>query len=53
MAILEVGFPLHKPYPYSLNKRVYLYFRYVKFLLTIARGYLWVSYLQESQGWTQ
>ena len=32
-AVLGVGFPLHKPYPYILHRLVYLYFRYLKCLV--------------------
>ena len=34
-AILGVGFPLHKPYPYSLHRFSYLHFRYLKCLVTV------------------
>ena len=33
-AILGLGFPLHKPYPYSLHRFSYLHFRYLKSLVT-------------------
>ena len=32
-AILMVGFPLHKPYPYSLYRWGFLHFRYLKCLV--------------------
>ncbi len=33
-AILGVGFPLHKPYPYSFYRWGFLHFRYLKCLVT-------------------
>ncbi len=35
MAILVVGFPLHKPYPYSLYRWGFLHLRYLKCLVTL------------------
>ncbi len=35
-AILGVGFPFHKPYPYSLYRFSYLHFRYLKSLVILA-----------------
>ena len=32
-AVLGGGFPLHKPYPYSLHRSGFLHFRYLKFLV--------------------
>ena len=37
-AILEVGFPLHKPYPYCLYRFSYLHFRYLKCLVTFFKA---------------
>ena len=38
-AILGVGFPLHKPYPYSLYRWGFLYFRYLIFLMILVTDY--------------
>ena len=32
---LGVGFPLHRPYPYSIYRWGFLHFRYLKFLMTV------------------
>ena len=35
-AVLEVGVPLHKPYPYSLHRWGFLHFRYLKCLVNLS-----------------
>ncbi len=56
-AILGVGFPLHKPYPYSLYRWGFLHFRYLKCLVIgqLEGSYLCTSprcsQLQHCYGW--